>query len=472
VPKQVSPDPTHRYLRGPEAGEALRIIAKLREAGFVAYLAGGCVRDALLGKPPKDFDVATDATPDAIRRVFGRSRTMAFGASFGVIGVLPPKQTNSGERDQDARSASDVQVESASSKSKQAESKTPEQPTEVATFRSDGHYSDGRRPDSVHFGDAKHDALRRDFTINGLFYDPQDDRVIDFVGGQEDLRSRILRTIGDPIDRFGEDKLRMLRAVRFATTLEFDMEPATLRAILEHADDIGIVSGERIGAEMRRVVLADQAVSGLGHLMACGLDRVVWPEVAEIDSHRARRRLTLAGPPEFCLRMACLLSFVQRPLEALRTLAERWRLSNDELRRIGSALVHWPTILQTRSLAWSTIQPILIHRDAPTIVALAAAIARSEDPDRAIGGGGSEDVAAAQEAIAWPADRLNPPPLLTGEDLKSLGIPAGPLYATLLQTARNDQLDGRITTRAEAIARIDLRQLQAPQPPGTAETVD
>jgi tRNA nucleotidyltransferase (CCA-adding enzyme) len=264
----------------------------------------------------------------------------------------------------------------------------------------------------------------------------------------------------------------MLRAVRFATTLEFDMEPATLRAILEHADDIGIVSGERIGAEMRRVVLADQAVSGLGHLMACGLDRVVWPEVAEIDSHRARRRLTLAGPPEFCLRMACLLSFVQRPLEALRTLAERWRLSNDELRRIGSALVHWPTILQTRSLAWSTIQPILIHRDAPTIVALAAAIARSEDPDRAIGGGGSEDVAAAQEAIAWPADRLNPPPLLTGEDLKSLGIPAGPLYATLLQTARNDQLDGRITTRAEAIARIDLRQLQAPQPPGTAETVD
>ncbi len=140
--------------------------------------------------------MATNATPDSVREVFGRSRTLAFGASFGVIGVLPPR-------------------------SKQRDRNGPVEPTEVATFRSDGDYSDGRRPDSVHYGDAEQDALRRDFTINGLFYDPQEDRVIDYVGGEADLQRGLLRTIGDPLERFGEDKLRMLRAVRFATTLGF-----------------------------------------------------------------------------------------------------------------------------------------------------------------------------------------------------------------------------------------------------------
>lgn len=422
-------DFTHRFLRGAAAGEALRIISKLREAGFVAYLAGGCVRDALLGKPPKDYDVATDATPDAVREVFGKSRTLAFGSSFGVIGVLPPRRRDrSGPVNQSAG------------------------PTEVATFRSDGFYSDGRRPDSVHFGDAKHDALRRDFTINGLFYDPLEDRVIDFVGGASDLQSGILRTIGDPLERFGEDKLRMLRAVRFATTLGFAFEPLTLRAIIEHADDIGAVSAERIGAEMRRVLVADAAVTGLRHLIACGLDRPVLPEVHDMDLNRAERLIDHAAP-DVSLRLACILTLVDDAPGSLASIGHRWRLSGEETRRAAAALSHWPTIMRTQSLPWSEVQPVLVHRDAETIVALADAICRANvsegEPD------GVEDVAAAQAALGWPEERLNPPPLLTGDDLQQLGIPPGPEYAEILSATRAAQLNDTIRTRAEAIARID-----------------
>ncbi len=424
-------DFTHRFLRGAAAGEALRIISKLREAGFVAYLAGGCVRDALLGKPPKDYDVATDATPDAVREVFGKGRTLAFGSSFGVIGVLPPRRRE--------RSSAGGAHPAAG-------------PTEVATFRSDGFYSDGRRPDSVHFGDAKHDALRRDFTINGLFYDPLEDRVIDFVGGASDLQSGILRTIGDPLERFGEDKLRMLRAVRFATTLGFAFEPLTLRAIIEHADDIGAVSAERIGAEMRRVLVADAAVTGLRHLIACGLDRPVLPEVHGMDLNRAERLIDHAGP-DFSLRLACVLTLVEDPLHSLAAIGHRWRLSGEETRRAAAALNHWPTIMRTRSLPWSDVQPVLIDRDAETIVALADAISRANVSEGE--SDGLEDVAAAQAALGWPVERLNPPPLLTGNDLHQLGIPPGPEYAAILKATRADQLNDRIRTRAEAVARID-----------------
>ncbi len=213
----VIPSTPQSQLESSQSREARRIIDALHDAGFVAYLAGGCVRDALLGRQPKDYDVATDATPEAVRDLFGNRHTLAFGASFGVIGVLPPRNDQ---------------------KQDQPNQNRPLEPTEVATFRSDGNYSDGRRPDSVHFGNAEQDALRRDFTINGLFYDPRNHQVIDYVQGQIDLKQKILRTIGDPVARFGEDKLRMLRAVRFATTLEFRIEAGTLAAIQQHASDI------------------------------------------------------------------------------------------------------------------------------------------------------------------------------------------------------------------------------------------
>src|SRR5437868_9785761 len=174
---------------------AVEVVQRLRDSGHQALWAGGCVRDQLMAQMPKDYDVATDALPDRIREVFGKRRTLPIGAAFGVITVLGPK--GAGQID-------------------------------VATFRRDAGYSDGRHPDAVSFSDAEHDAQRRDFTINGLFLDPLEDRVIDFVGGQADIERRVIRSIGDPLARIAEDKLRMLRAVRFAARLDFAIEAATL----------------------------------------------------------------------------------------------------------------------------------------------------------------------------------------------------------------------------------------------------
>ena len=179
---------------------AADVVRRLRAAGFEAYWAGGCVRDQLLARTPKDYDVATSATPDQIRTLFGRRRTLAIGAAFGVISVIGPK---------------------------------PAGMVEVTTFRRDAAYSDGRHPDSVTFSSAEEDASRRDFTINGLFYDPVEGRVIDFVGGQRDLAERRLRAIGCARDRFAEDKLRMLRAVRFAAALDFALDDEARAAIAE-----------------------------------------------------------------------------------------------------------------------------------------------------------------------------------------------------------------------------------------------
>src|SRR3989304_4114232 len=190
------PDPS------PQREFALEVVQQLRAAGFEALWAGGCVRDQLLGLTPTDYDVAPGAKPDEIRDVCGRKRTLAIGASFGVITVL-------GRRHQGQ--------------------------IDVASFRTDAEYSDGRRPDSVHFTTAEHDAQRRDFTINGLFFDPVANEVVDYVAGRDDLERKLIRAIGDPRLRLSEDKLRMLRAVRFAATFAFDIEPATLRAIQEKA---------------------------------------------------------------------------------------------------------------------------------------------------------------------------------------------------------------------------------------------
>ncbi len=408
----------HRFLRGPEASEALRIISELHAAGFVAYMAGGCVRDALLGRQPKDYDVATDATPDAIRNVFGTRKTLAFGVSFGVVGVLPPK----GGR------GLGLSV----------------QPTEVATFRSDGYYSDGRRPDSVHFGDARHDALRRDFTVNGLFYDPLSDQVIDFVEGVKDLKQGVLRTIGNPVERFSEDKLRMLRAVRFATTMALEIEPATLQAIVQHAAEIIMVSGERIGAEIRRVLVSPHLVQGLRYLQRSGLDRYVFPEMESLRWDLLHALCDQLPERDVPLSLAALVSSMEDSSLIPAGLVDRWRLSNLEVRMANAALKHWSIIASAQERRWSEVQPVLMDRDVETIIWLADARVSVDQVDR----GGIERV---REALAWPPSRLNPPPLLTGDDLRQLGLPAGPTYAKILHQLRRAQLDGEIQTREEAV---------------------
>ena len=218
----------------------------MREAGFEAYWAGGCVRDQLLGRTPKDYDVATNATPQQIREIFGRRRTLAIGASFGVITVIGPKTAGM---------------------------------IEVATFRKDAAYSDGRHPDHVTFSSAKEDAARGDFTINGLFLDPLEDRVIDYVGGQEDLARRRIRAIGNPRERIAEDKLRLLRAVRFSAAFDFALEEETRAAIGEMAGQIGEVSPERIAMEMRRMLVDPSRVAAVRLLIETNLAAAVLPEI-------------------------------------------------------------------------------------------------------------------------------------------------------------------------------------------------
>ncbi len=432
-PVKSLPDET---FASPPAQEALRVIGRLREAGYFAVLAGGCVRDALLGRIPKDFDVATEATPDSVREVFGKRNTLAFGASFGVIGVLPPK-AKKGVADQ-LPSSPDIADSPENAKDKLL-------PTEVATFRADGNYSDGRRPDSVTYGNAEADALRRDFTINGMFYDPVSAKVLDYVGGLDDLQSKQLRTIGEASRRFDEDKLRMLRAVRFMVTLQLTMEADTMSAIQEHADSLSVVSGERIGAEMRRVMVQADAPRGLELLVEIGLADQVWPVLKEATWTRLKAAFEKMPTRSFEIAMATTLLVVHsshaQAVKDLTQLTKRWKLSVAEQRAIASALTHAPSILSCEAIPWSELQPILIDRDIEAIMGTAASLAETEQ---------SNGLSRARKDLQLEPAKLNPPPLLTGTDLMQAGYSSGPHFRLWLMQLRQLQLDGEIRDRDDA----------------------
>src|SRR6516225_4182993 len=241
---------SHRWLTPParqtimtEREFAISVVQRLQEAGFQALWAGGCVRDEVLELVPLDYDIATDARPEEVRKLF--RRTVEVGASFGVAEVLGPKPLK----------------------------------VEVATFRADVSYSDGRHPDAVVFSSAHEDALRRDFTINGMFFDPVKNELIDYVGGQEDLRARVLRAIGTPELRFNEDKLRMLRAVRIATRFDLTVEKATADAIRKMAGQITVVSAERIAKEMRQFLVHPRRAQGMQLMGDLGLVEPILPEL-------------------------------------------------------------------------------------------------------------------------------------------------------------------------------------------------
>src|SRR5579864_9201739 len=249
---------------------ATSIVETLRQRGFQAYLVGGCVRDLVLGREPKDYDVATNATPEQVMGIF--PETYAVGAQFGVVLVPAP----------DGDGASDVgMAEPAKALA-----------VEVATFRSDIGYSDGRHPDEVRFSqDPREDVARRDFTINGMLLDPESGEVLDFVGGRKDLHDGVIRTIGDPERRFAEDKLRMLRAVRFAARFEYAIEPATFAAIEKLAHEIQVVSRERVRDELTRMLTEGHARRAFLLLDESGLLREVLPEISAMKG--------VEQPPEF-----------------------------------------------------------------------------------------------------------------------------------------------------------------------------
>ncbi len=401
---------------------AVDVLRQLRDTGFEAYWAGGCVRDHLLGLAPKDFDVATNATPDEVRRLFGRRRTLAVGAAFGVIVVLGPREAGQ---------------------------------VEVTTFRHDGRYSDGRHPDNVTFGTAEEDVRRRDFTINGMLYDPLADRVLDWVGGQEDLRAGVVRAIGDPRQRFDEDKLRMLRAVRFAARFGFRLDDATRDAIGPMAHEISIVAAERIAQEMRAILLHPSRVEGIELCRQVGLLAVILPEWSALDAARREHVLDVLrrlNEPSFSLALAALLHEVgptpSTSADAAEAICRRWRLSNDEVERVAWLVRHHLDLREARAMPWPRLQRLLIKAGIQELLDLHAA-------DMAVVGLETDSLAFCREMLARPREELDPPPLITGHDLIGHGVPRGKVYQAILDRVRDAQLEGLIDSKAAALALVD-----------------
>ena len=401
---------------------ALVVVGRLRSAGHEAVWAGGCVRDELLGRTPADYDVATSARPDQVRAVFGNRHTLAVGAAFGVITVLGP------------RGAGQV---------------------EVATFSSDAAYTDGRHPAGVTFTNAREDALRRDFTINGLFLDPITGEVHDYVEGRADLTAGIVRAIGNAAMRFGEDHLRMLRAVRFAAGFGFALEEQTQTAIVRMAHLVTTVSPERVAAELRAIVARPGRRRAFELLVQTGLAREVLPEVAPADGaaaahaawHDSARIIDALDEPEIASALAVLTAAL--PPETPRRIAARLRLSTRELKTAcwlheAVACVDGTGEVDLDQRPWSQLQPWLAH-DAAFLL---ADVLRA----RAACGHGSAAAAGWVTAkLQMPQEQLDPPPLVTGNDLLAAGVPAGRAMGQVLAALRSLQLDGRITTRDAAV---------------------
>ena len=421
---------------------AEQVIGRLRGAGYHALLAGGCVRDLLLGRVPKDYDVATDATPEQVRNLFGPRRTLAIGASFGVIVVLPPHAE---------RAAGVAQIE-------------------VATFRTEGGYVDGRRPQHVAYATPQEDAQRRDFTINGLFLDPLSGDVFDYVGGQADLRAGVIRAIGNPADRMTEDKLRLLRAVRFTATLDFRLDPATAAAVTQMAPQLGVVSAERIAAELRRMLVDRHRRRALELCCDTGLLAVVAPEIAT-NNASWRRTLTMSemlNEPTFELALATLIvqasgggeppeysmhsdrstwrADASRAPQKLTTICERLRLSNAESERIAFLTTQQTALENAAALPLSRLKRLASRPGIAELVELTRIAALADDRVPA-------DAAFVAAFLRdTPPEVIDPPPLLTGADLIAAGLRPGPAFKTLLETVRDAQLDARISTNAEALA--------------------
>lgn len=401
---------------------AIEVVRRLRAAGFVAYFAGGCVRDRLLSLKPKDYDVATDAKPEEVRQVFGKRRTIAIGLSFGVITVLGPRKVS---------------------------------PIEVATFRSDGPYSDGRHPDSVSYSTPEQDATRRDFTINGMFYDPIQEEVIDYVDGQIDLDRRRIRAIGDPLERIAEDRLRMLRAVRFAATYDFDVEANTLAAVRQQSAAIVQVSQERITNELQRMLCHANRSRALDLLAQTQLLESVLPHLVELaddlDAWRVtRQQLAQLVAPSLGLVLAMLHSVEPFALddEKLNAECRRLKVSNETRSVCRWVAVHGNVLAGARDLPFSRLQPLLTHDHCEQALAMLDAV-QSTDPDPKL----EASLRRCRDLLARPAEQLDPSPLVGGNDLSRAGIPAGPAYKAILQSIRDAQLDGEISTPDEAIAR-------------------
>ena len=413
------------------ADDATDVVRALRAAGHVAYFAGGCVRDVLLGVEPKDYDVATDAPPERVRELF--KKTQAVGQAFGVILVRIGQSV-----------------------------------IEVATFRTDGVYADGRRPSSVSFTDAEHDAQRRDFTINGLFYDPLEHRVIDFVDGQIDLQNRVLRAIGDPATRFNEDYLRLLRAIRFAARFDLNIDPQTLLAIEAAAPHLTKISGERVADELRRMLTPPTRSIAFTLLWKHGLLDGLCDAIATSHSKKARpldpsrsllMHLSPGAPITFGL--AWLAAMIDRDWHTLHinhlgtitpdvtrrrvsSAKSTLKLSNDELDEMSNVSKQVHALLTTREPGVAMLKRFLASRSAGSSRALLDAFS-------AIGVAVEIIAPLKQRFEALEKTDFAPLPLVTGDDLVRAGFSPGPAFKKVLDSLYDAQLEGKVNDPAAAM---------------------
>ena len=425
---------------------ARTLVERLRVAGHIAYFAGGCVRDLVRGQTPKDVDIATDARPEEVQKIF--QRTYAVGAHFGVIVVLE----------------NDWQFE-------------------VATFRADGAYLDGRHPVAVNFSSPEEDARRRDFTINGMFFDPPNEAVIDFVGGRDDLKARIVRAIGDPARRFAEDRLRLLRAIRFATVLEFEIEPLTWEAIAQAAPTIREISAERIREELVRIFLSPQRVRGWELLDASGLMKEILPELEamkgcaqppqfhpEGDVFRHTRLMLELLPEEVSLPLVLSVLFHDIGKPPTSSVDETGRIRFNGHDRVGAEMTE--ALMQrlrfSRAEIEATVEVVrqhMVFKDVPKmrIAKLKRFMARPTFIDElelhrvdcASSHGmldNYEFLQRKQEEFA--NEPIIPPPLVRGDDLIALGMKPGPHFGEILESVETRQLEGELRDREEALAWI------------------
>src|SRR5216117_2444496 len=427
----------------PMEKSARKVAARLREQAHIAYFAGGCVRDMVRGLTPKDYDIATDARPETVQALF--PRTYAVGAHFGVIIVLEDG----------------LQFE-------------------VATFRSDDAYIDGRRPSAVHFSSPEEDAKRRDFTINGMFYDPVAEEVIDFVGGCADIDAKLVRAIGNPAQRFAEDRLRMLRALRFATVLDYQIDQQTWHALATSADSINQISAERIRDELVRIFLAPNRVRGWDLLDSSGLMRAILPELeamkgvlqpeqfhpeGDVFVHTRLMLQLLREEVSVPLVFAVLFHDVAKPVTA--TVDKTGRIRFNDHDRIGAQMTE--AIMRRLRFSGTQIEATvemvrqhMVFKDTPKmrIAKLKRFMARPtfneelelhrvdcESSHRMLNN--YEFLLRKREEFA--NEPIIPPPLVRGDDLIALGLKPGPKFGEILEAVETRQLEGTLRTTEEAL---------------------
>lgn len=423
--------------------KAEAIVRRLVAAGHQALFAGGCVRDMVRGEEPHDYDIATDASPQDVQALF--HHTLPVGAQFGVVIVLDGQDQ-----------------------------------FQVAQFRSDLAYSDGRRPDAVRPADPREDALRRDFTINGLFYDPLKGEILDFVGGQQDIRDGLIRAIGDPDARFAEDSLRLLRAVRFAARYGYRIEPATEAALRRHAGEITRVSAERIGEELTRIFTGPNRGTALALLHTTGLLRHILPEVeAMVGCHQppefhpegdvfthTRLALDALDAPSPILAFATLLHDVGKPAtqyesdrirfdlhdkagaHIARAVCQRLRFPLEQTEAIADIVLNHMRFMAVRQMRPSTLKRFLRSPHFAEGLELHRA-------DCLASHGSLDNYEFCKEQLAsLGQEQIRPPRLLTGHDLIALGYIPGPIFSTILTRVEDAQLDGQIATRDDALALV------------------